>query len=264
VIFLRNDDGTISVAGGEFDAEADFSVHLLGAAYADMLETTIRVTTREGTAVYRVTGAQELGGPSLHARLVHVGGATSLLEDARRLAEAGPYDDGGNGSYNEPSCIHCLAFPGDEHYDDCPWLAMPRIVAALEAGLSDNAHDRCTTEAFVAAHEIAELREEVRLLRQREWEPSDGIWRVERTEYGRSSTLVAPLDAPEGEALARAALQRHADAAVRAIRGVFDRETFCPTMLEHATHGGPCGVFPSADAIWRAARDAIAKELGGR
>jgi hypothetical protein len=71
MIFLRNRDGTISVDGGEFATEADFSVHLLGQA-GDMLETTIRLTTREGTAVYVVDGAQSLGAPSLHARLLSV------------------------------------------------------------------------------------------------------------------------------------------------------------------------------------------------
>lgn len=107
---------------------------------------------------------------------------------------------------------------------------------------------------------IAELQEEIRLLKQREWEPADGIWRVERTEYGRSSTLVAPLDAPEDEAIVRAALQRHGDAACRAITGVYRLETFCPTMLEHREHGGHCGVWPSAYTIWSAIREAIAKE----
>jgi len=71
VIFLRNDDGTISVDGGEFAPETDFSVHLLGQA-GDLLETTIRLTTREGTAVYVVDGAQPLGAPSLHARLLRI------------------------------------------------------------------------------------------------------------------------------------------------------------------------------------------------
>lgn len=57
----------------------------------------------------------------------------SLIDDARRLADAGSYDDGGNGSYNEPSCIHCHSWPEDQHEPTCPWLALPRIVAALEA-----------------------------------------------------------------------------------------------------------------------------------
>jgi len=74
MIFLRNDDGSISVDGGEFAQEADFDVYLLGKA-GELLQTTIRLTTREGTAVYEVTGAQPLGAPSLHARLVRVEGA---------------------------------------------------------------------------------------------------------------------------------------------------------------------------------------------
>lgn len=72
MIFLRNDDGSLSVDGGSFADEADFSVHLLGRADADMLETTIRVRTREGTAVYLVNGAQPLGAPTLHGRLLRV------------------------------------------------------------------------------------------------------------------------------------------------------------------------------------------------
>lgn len=51
----------------------------------------------------------------------------SLLEDARRLAEHEPI-------YNNGSYGYCgeLARSG-LHASDCPWLAMPRIVAALEA-----------------------------------------------------------------------------------------------------------------------------------
>lgn len=70
MIFLKNEDGTISVDGGAFTEEADFSVHLLGQADAELLETTIRVKTREGVAVYLVTGAQPLGAPTLHGRLL--------------------------------------------------------------------------------------------------------------------------------------------------------------------------------------------------
>ena len=71
MIFLRNDDGSISVDGGAFAPEAEVSVHLIGQA-GPLLETTIRVTTREATAVYLVDGAQPLGASSLHARLVRV------------------------------------------------------------------------------------------------------------------------------------------------------------------------------------------------
>lgn len=70
MIFLRNDDGSISVDGGEFAQEADFDVYLLGKG--ELLQTTIRLKTREGTAVYEVTGSQPLGAPSLHARLLRV------------------------------------------------------------------------------------------------------------------------------------------------------------------------------------------------
>ena len=46
MIFLRNDDGSISVDGGEFAQEADFSVHLLGQS-GGLLETTIRLPDAE-------------------------------------------------------------------------------------------------------------------------------------------------------------------------------------------------------------------------
>lgn len=56
----------------------------------------------------------------------------SLLEDARAISESAPSSD--------DQCPHCSAYIGPvrggdygEHSPDCPWLAMPRIVAALEA-----------------------------------------------------------------------------------------------------------------------------------
>lgn len=57
----------------------------------------------------------------------------SLLDDARRLAKienAVAVDDGdaGHGKYG---CCGEADYRG--HLRDCPWLAMPRIVAALEA-----------------------------------------------------------------------------------------------------------------------------------
>ena len=72
MIFQRNEDGSISVDGGTFAEEMDIAVHLLGQADPEMLETTIRIRTREGTAIYLVTGADPLGSPTLHGRLVRV------------------------------------------------------------------------------------------------------------------------------------------------------------------------------------------------
>ena len=53
----------------------------------------------------------------------------SLLDDARRLAGVWPTDRYDN-------CVFCYEIQrSDEptHAPDCPWLAMPQIVAALEA-----------------------------------------------------------------------------------------------------------------------------------
>ena len=60
----------------------------------------------------------------------------TLLDDARRLAEEGfePRD-----TVHESGCTFCGpsgTYRGDgpwPHLPDCSWLAMPRIVAALEA-----------------------------------------------------------------------------------------------------------------------------------
>jgi hypothetical protein len=109
--------------------------------------------------------------------------------------------------------------------------------------------------------QVHDLQNEVAYLKASQWEPAEGIWRVERNDYGRSSTLVAKPDVAEREAILRAVLQQHVDVAVKAIRGVYDREKFCPTMLEHEDHDGYCGVWPSADAIWSAIRDGLAKGL---
>jgi len=71
MIFKTHPDGSISVAGGEFADEVEFGVDLLGQASA-ALETVIRVTTREGTASYRVVGSHPWGFPTLTARLISV------------------------------------------------------------------------------------------------------------------------------------------------------------------------------------------------
>lgn len=60
----------------------------------------------------------------------------SLLDDARRLADDRPVR-GGSALKSHPRgcCYYCGADGyGEPHADDCSWLAMPRIVAALEAG----------------------------------------------------------------------------------------------------------------------------------
>lgn len=53
---------------------------------------------------------------------------SSLVEDARRLDNAPlPTDDEGR-------CWFCEEIPSEEgHHGPCPWLALPRIVQALEA-----------------------------------------------------------------------------------------------------------------------------------
>lgn len=55
----------------------------------------------------------------------------SLLDDARKIAAREP--DGGY--YIESCCLYCdRNISGDNnHAPGCPWLNMPRIVAALEA-----------------------------------------------------------------------------------------------------------------------------------
>lgn len=111
--------------------------------------------------------------------------------------------------------------------------------------------------------EIHDLKVENDALKYSQWEPAEGIWRVSRHQYGRSSTLVAPLDVDEDEAIIRAVLHKYGDVAMRAIAEAYDRDKFCPTMLEHEDHGGACGVWPSAFEMWSKIRDAIAKDLEG-
>jgi hypothetical protein len=65
----------------------------------------------------------------------------SILDDARRLADMSPDGDDGRG---DTVCVYCLAdhYIRDgaaftraddvQHAPDCPWLSMPKIVAALE------------------------------------------------------------------------------------------------------------------------------------
>lgn len=50
----------------------------------------------------------------------------SLLDDARRIQEAGPPDYG-------DVCVICQAQLQKGHASDCPWLAMPKIINVIEA-----------------------------------------------------------------------------------------------------------------------------------
>lgn len=116
-------------------------------------------------------------------------------------------------------------------------------------------------KALAMEQRIHDLEQEVACLKYSQWEPAEGIWRVSRNQYGRSSTMVAPLDVDEDEAIIRAVLHKYGDVAMRAIMDSYDKNKFCPTMLEHLHHDGNCGVWPSAFEIWESIRDAIAKDL---
>lgn len=50
----------------------------------------------------------------------------SILDDARRLEQRAPWPD------DQAVCPFCDCWVG-KHADTCPWLVLPRIVAALEA-----------------------------------------------------------------------------------------------------------------------------------
>lgn len=52
----------------------------------------------------------------------------SVLDDARRLAAVDPWYE--HERAGTSFCIACGAY--ESHNPDCPWLSMPRIVAALE------------------------------------------------------------------------------------------------------------------------------------
>jgi hypothetical protein len=59
------------------------------------------------------------------------------LEAARKIAEISPDDETYQGPYDCHFCAgtlmsQCSLFPVTGHKEDCPWLAMPQIVAALE------------------------------------------------------------------------------------------------------------------------------------
>lgn len=66
----------------------------------------------------------------------------SLLEDAKRLDD--PLLVIRNDEYGCPFCgAHEYTRQEFVHESDCPWLAMPRIVAALEAASKVAASDPC-------------------------------------------------------------------------------------------------------------------------
>lgn len=50
----------------------------------------------------------------------------SLLDDARRLASDPPISD-------DAECVYCGVYHENGHISGCAWLAMPRIIEALEA-----------------------------------------------------------------------------------------------------------------------------------
>lgn len=53
------------------------------------------------------------------------------LDAARRLAATPP--DKGQEGYGPNICGYCEELAVSKHAPDCPWLAMPQIVEALEA-----------------------------------------------------------------------------------------------------------------------------------
>lgn len=120
---------------------------------------------------------------------------------------------------------------------------------------------RLQADNLTMAQQVRDLVNERDALKASQWEPAEGIWLVSRNEYGRSSTLVASPGVSEQEAIVRSILQQHYDVAVRAIMGAYERDKFCPVMLEHESHEGYCGVWPSAHAIWSAVRDALAQKV---
>jgi hypothetical protein len=79
----------------------------------------------------------------------------NLLDDARYLAENAPIyttDLDGQSVY---FCVHCdLGDPhwkagGFKHAPDCPWLALPKIVAALEAAERTSKFDPWSDNGYI-------------------------------------------------------------------------------------------------------------------
>jgi hypothetical protein len=90
----------------------------------------------------------------------------SLVDDARRLAETCPSetDRGGRGE-----CYYCSGgnYEGDysdqtptladfRHQPDCPWLSMPKIVAALEVA-EQLCHHMLLEEVWPARQALARI-----------------------------------------------------------------------------------------------------------
>ncbi len=74
----------------------------------------------------------------------------SLLDDAKQIAEIENLDDQGY-------CMYCPTTAHRElHVPDCPWLAMPKIVAALEAAdrLIDRGGDEDRAEWIALAEAL--------------------------------------------------------------------------------------------------------------
>ena len=175
-----------------------------------------------------------------------------------------------------PDCGNTVCLCGDDIPpllcgDDQAYVIVPaedaricKLLTPSDLGDSPTACDWWERRSLDLEQQIHHLEQEIAYLKQQQWEPSEGVWWVHREEAGRSSTMIAKPDCAERETILRAALQVNWDVAVKAIRESFDRNTFCPVMLEHADHDGSCGVWPSADKIWSAVRDALAKELGGQ
>lgn len=57
----------------------------------------------------------------------------SLLDDAKRLADESPTVAIESGDWRCAFCLVDSWSDQDHHASDCLWLAMPRIIAALEA-----------------------------------------------------------------------------------------------------------------------------------
>jgi hypothetical protein len=71
----------------------------------------------------------------------------SLLDDARELIGVDPFYDWADGASDpEMVCIVCSRYRKYGHDPDCPWLALPKILLALEAA-----------EALTVAYEEARI-----------------------------------------------------------------------------------------------------------
>jgi hypothetical protein len=68
------------------------------------------------------------------------GGGVSILDDARRLTKIQPLEEDQGRQFCRVCGEEIGGYPAWEgHARDCPWLSMPKIVAALEAADAINA-----------------------------------------------------------------------------------------------------------------------------